>query len=132
MSQPRFLTLEDVLRLHRDQIDRYGGSHGVRDHGLLDSALAQPQAGVGEEYVHRDLFEMAAAYLFHLVQNHPFNDGNKRIGAYAAFVFLFMNGFKVGDVEPEFEALVLGTARGEKKKPEIAEFLRKNCIAFRD
>jgi death-on-curing protein len=127
MNRPRFLTTEDVFRLHRDQIDRYGGSHGVRDHGLLDSALAQPQAGFGDEYAHKDLFEMAAAYLFHLVQNHPFNDGNKRIGAYAAIVFLFMNDLKVGDVEAEFEALVLATACGEKKKPEIAEFFRKNC-----
>ncbi len=127
MTPPQFLTTEDVLRLHRDQIDTYGGSHGVRDYGLLDSALAQPPAGVGNEYVHKDLFEMAAAYLFHLVQNHPFNDGNKRIGAYAAIVFLFLNGLKVGDVEGAFEALVLATACGEKKKPEIAEFLRTNC-----
>lgn len=131
MNRPRFLTVEDVLRLHRDQIDRYGGSHGVRDHGLLDSALAQPQVGLGEEYAHKDLFEMAAAYLFHLVQNHPFNDGNKRIGAYAALVFLFMNGLKVTDVEAEFEALVLAAACGEKKKPEIAEFFRKNCRAIK-
>ena len=127
MTQPKFLTTEEVLRLHRDQIDRYGGSHGVRDHGLLESALAQPQAGFGNEYAHKDLFEMAAAYLFHLVQNHPFNDGNKRIGAYAALVFLFINDLKVGDVEVELEALVLATACGEKKKPEIAEFFRKNC-----
>lgn len=127
MNHPRFLTLDDVLRLHRDQIERYGGAHGVRDHGLLDSALAQPQASFGEKFAHKDLFEMAAAYLFHLVQNHPFNDGNKRIGAYSAFVFLFINGLKVGDVEAEFEALVFATARGEKKKPEIADFFQNNC-----
>lgn len=130
MNQPRFLTVDDALRLHRDQIERYGGSHGVRDHGLLESALAQPQAGFGDVYAHKDLFEMAAAYLFHLVQNHPFNDGNKRIGAYTAFVFLFINGLKVTDVEADFEALVLATACGEKKKSEVADFLRSNCIVF--
>ncbi len=127
MTHPRFLTVEDILRLHRDQIVRYGGSHGVRDHGLLDSAIAQPQAGFGDEYAHKNLFEMAAAYLFHLVQNHPFCDGNKRIGAYAAIVFLFINSFIVNDVEEEFEALVLATACGQKKKTEIAEFLKQNC-----
>lgn len=75
---------------------------------------------------------MAAAYLFHLVQNHPFNDGNKRVGAYTAIVFLFLNGIKVGDVEKELEALVMATACSEKKKPEIAEFFRKNCLVLRD
>lgn len=130
MTQPIFLTGDDVLRLHEDQINRYGGSHGVRDHGLLESALAQPQAGFGDEYAHKDLFEMAAAYLYHLVQNHPFCDGNKRIGAYAAIIFLFINGFKVRNVEAEFESLVMATACGEKKKPEIATFFQNNCTAI--
>jgi death-on-curing protein len=132
VTHPRFLFLEDVLRLHRDQIDRYGGSHGVRDYGLLESALAQPQVGFGDEYVHKNIFEMSSDYLFHLVQNHPFNDGNKRIGAYCAIVFLFLNGFKLGNVESDFEALVMATACGEKRKPEIAEFLRMNCSSFED
>ncbi len=89
---PDFLQVEDVLLFHRDQIDLYGGEHGVRDMGLLESAVAQPNAGFGGQYLHEDLFEMAAAYLFHLVKNHPLVDGNKRIGAVSALAFLKLNG----------------------------------------
>ena len=74
---PDFLTLDEVLEIHRDQIERYGGAAGIRDLGLLQSALAQPSATFGGQYLHADLHEMAAAYLYHLVQNHPFLDGNK-------------------------------------------------------
>jgi len=123
---PRFISLEQVLRLHKGQIELFGGSHGVRDQGLLESALAQPEQGFGDEYAHKDIFEMAAAYLFHLVQNHPFHDGNKRIGALVAAVFLQTNGMRVEAAEDEFEALVFATAQGNKKKPEIAKFFREN------
>lgn len=75
---PLFLDLNQIIRLHTQLIDRYGGQSGIRDTGLLQSAIAMPRAGFGETYLHKDLFEMAAAYLFHLVQNHPFLDGNKR------------------------------------------------------
>ena len=68
---PEFLSLAEALEIHRDQIERYGGNTGIRDLGLLQSALAMPAAGFGERYLHTDLFEMAAAYLFHIVQNHP-------------------------------------------------------------
>lgn len=72
-----FLQVTDVLLLHSQQVDLYGGEHGVRDIGLLESAVARPQASFGDEYLHVNIFEMAAAYMFHLVQNHPFLDGNK-------------------------------------------------------
>lgn len=72
---PKFLMLDDVLEVQCDQIERYGGTLGVRDNGLLESALAAPHSGFGGHYLHADLFEMASAYLFHLVQNHPFLDG---------------------------------------------------------
>ena len=68
---PVFLSLEEVVEIHRDMIDRYGGSAEIRDMGLLQSSVAMPQASFGAEYLHTDLFEMAAAYLFHIVQNHP-------------------------------------------------------------
>ena len=74
---PIFLGLDEVIEIHRDQIERYGGHPGVRDMGLLQSAIAMPQASHGGKYLHADLFEMAAAYLFHIVQNHPFVDANK-------------------------------------------------------
>jgi death-on-curing protein len=80
----RFLTLEDVLVLHADQIDRYGGSHGIRDEGLLKSAISQPESQFEGKYLHDSIAAMAAAYLFHVVRNHPFIDGNKRVGAACA------------------------------------------------
>src|SRR5437867_10279787 len=88
---PTFLSLDEILEIHKDQIARYGGMAGIRDLGLLQSALAQPQATFGSQFLHADLIEMAAAYLFHIVQNHPFIDGNKRVGAVAALVFLQLN-----------------------------------------
>ncbi len=121
---PKFLSLQEVLEIHRDQIARYGGSPGVRDIGLLESAVAMPAAGFGEEYLHKDLYEMAAAYLFHIVRNHPFVDGNKRTGSVAADVFLATNGLEIHADQESFEKVVLAVAEGRTGKPEIAEFLR--------
>jgi death on curing protein len=124
--EPQFLTLDEIIAIHRDQIERYGGSLGVRDWGLLKSALAMPQATFGNQYLHGDVLEMAAAYLFHIVQNHPFIDGNKRAGAVAADVFLALNEIQLTAGEDEFAELVLSIARGEISKSTIAEFLRAN------
>ena len=103
---PLFLELHEVLEIHRDQIERYGGSEGLRDLGLLQSALAMPRSGFGDHYFHSDLFEMAATYLFHIVSNHPFLDGNKRTGAMAAFTFLKLNRVTLTASDPSFERLV--------------------------
>ncbi|MCI0641163.1 MAG: type II toxin-antitoxin system death-on-curing family toxin [Gemmataceae bacterium] len=124
---PSFLTLEEVLQIHRDQIARYGGSAGVRDMGLLQSALAQPRATFGGQFLHADLFEMAAAYLFHLVQNHAFVDGNKRAGAVASLVFLTMNDQDIGMTNDELETLVLSVAEGKTAKDAIANFFREHA-----
>jgi death-on-curing protein len=125
MTAPLFLTLGDTLQLHQHQIEVYGGSPGVRDQALLESALAQPCAEFGDQFLHQDLFEMAAAYLFHLVQNHPFIDGNKRIGAACAHAFLFINGVKLPkECEDQFEDIVMKTAQGKCEKDEIAAFFK--------
>ena len=97
MPEPAFLNLADVLRIHADQIQRYGGRNGVRDFGLLESALAMPRASFGGEWLHRDTYEMAAAYGFHLCRNHPFIEGNKRTGLASALVFLELNVIYVQD-----------------------------------
>jgi len=124
---PRFLELDELVQIHRELIEAYGGSDGVRDLGLLKSATAMPAAGIGGEYFHRDLFEMAAAYLFHLVQNHPFIDGNKRTAASAAFLFLWINGWElVMASEEDFEQLVRQAATGSIDKPSIADELRRS------
>jgi death-on-curing protein len=75
VEDPVFLTLGEVIEIHHDQIERYGGDSGIRDLGLLQSAMAMPAAGFGGRYLHADLCEMAAAYLFHITQNYPFVDG---------------------------------------------------------
>src|SRR5260370_40863868 len=104
---PNFLTMDEVLEVHRDQLTRYGGAPGIRALGLLQSALAQPQARFGGQFLPGDLLDMAAAYLFQLVQNHPFVDGNKRVGAVVALVFLRMNDQDLHITNVELESLVL-------------------------
>ena len=95
MREPIFLTLDEVLALHADQIRRSGGRAGIRDLGLLTSAVAMPEASFDDDYLHTNHFEMAAAYLFHIVRNHPFVDGYKRTGLMAALLFLGLNGLRL-------------------------------------
>ncbi len=122
-----FLTLDDILESHQNQIDTYGGSHGIRDIGLLESAIAQPEASFGGQYLHADIFEMAAAYVYHLVMNHPFVDGNKRVGLEAALVFLEMNNENLNASDEELVDLVLKTTAGQIGKRQIAEFFQSHC-----
>jgi len=122
-----FLTLDEVIEIHREMIETYGGSPGIRDIGLLQSAVATPQASFGGQFLHDDLFEMAAAYLFHIMENHPFVDGNKRVGAMAAFTFLKLNGLTLTPPETEFEGHVLAVAQRKLGKAALAEFLRRHA-----
>jgi death on curing protein len=121
-----FLSLEKLLEIHQIQITEFGGSHGVRDIGLLQSATAMPQAQFGGQYLHPNLYEMAAAYLYHVALNHPFVDGNKRVAAMAADIFLLINGIQLTIEEDDFTAMVLKVAQREMEKPEIAAFFRKH------
>jgi death-on-curing protein len=125
----RFLTLARVLEMHAESIETYGGDPGVRDMSLLESALAQPRAGFGGAYLHDGLSAMAAAYLFHLVMNHPFVDGNKRTGALAAFVFLDMNGAAFDATEEEYQELVVGVAEGRIDKSAAIAFFQRHVGA---
>lgn len=126
-NSPQFLDPSEVLEIHADQIERYGGAAEIRDQGLMLSAISQPRAAFGGQFLHQDLFVMAAAYLFHLVQNHPFVDGNKRTGTACALVFLDLNGFEV-ECEPDALAdLVIEVTQGKAGKAEISEFFRRNA-----
>ena len=127
--EPLFLTLDEILALHEDQIRRYGGTHGLRDQQLLSSALGTVSATFGGQFLHQDLFEMAAAYLYHLAQNHPFLDGNKRIGLAAALMFLWMNDIEIVAEEDALTDLVLGVAEGSVSKAEVAVFLKAHHVA---
>jgi death-on-curing protein len=124
--EPVFLTLDEVLEMHEQQIELYGGAHGLRDPGALESAVATAQATFGGEYLHSTVTEMAAAYLFHLSQNHPFIDGNKRVGANAAITFLIMNQVEPTFSEEALVELVLGVAQGVISKAGIAKFFAEN------
>jgi death-on-curing protein len=123
-AEPAFLTLAEVVEIHRDQIERHGGRGGTRDIGLLESALAAPAASAGGEYAHQDLFAMAAAYAFHIVKNHPFVDGNKRTGLVSALVFLELNGVSVLDPEGRLYEAVTKLAAGESGREQFAALLR--------
>ncbi len=119
----RFLGLDEVIGLHAEQIERYGGSLGVRDLGLLESAVASPEASFGGDYLHATLPEMAAAYLFHLAQNHPFVDGNKPAAAAAMIMFVYLNDLDVECSEDELVELTLGVASGKLTKADAAVLL---------
>lgn len=129
MSTPLFLDLEQILRLHRSLIERYGGADGTRDVGMLHSAIAMPQAAYSDEYLHSDVFEMAGAYLYHIVRNHPFVDGNKRTGAAAAIIFLAINDIQIDNDEPGLVDITLQVASGQSGKAQVAAFFRERVIA---
>ena len=126
MKEPIFLGLDEMIEIHHDQIKRYGGPAGIRDMELLKSAIAMPPASFGGEDLHKDLYEMAAAYLFHITRNHPFIDGNKRTGAVASVVFLIMNGIELNADEDSFEKMVRSVAEGKTHKTAIAKFFKTN------
>lgn len=126
---PTFLDVDDVLTLHEEQIARFGGAAGVRDQGLLESAVAQPQASFGGQFVHADLFEMAAAYVFHLAQNQPFLDGNKRTGLVAALVFLDLNGVCLDQPSDRLYQAMMDLAIRKLDKAGLADLLRELAAA---
>lgn len=126
---PLFLTLDEVLLIHQDQIENYGGTFGIRDLGLLESALAQPAATFDGEYLCEDLPAVAASYLFHIAKNHPFLDGNKRVGAVAAIVFLDLNGMDLECTNEELERTVASVADGSLTKGALAAFIREHTIS---
>ena len=124
---PRFLDLGEILRIHHSLIEVYGGSDGVRDMGLLQSAIAMPMAAFGGQFLHEDIFEKAAAYLYHIVKNPPFVDGNKRTGAASAIVFLAVNDVQIANDEDALVELTLGIAEGNVDKQQVASFFRRHA-----
>lgn len=120
---PRFLTLAEIFEIHEDRIQVYGGTSGVRDAGLLQSAMGNVEATFGGEYLHQSLHEMAAAYLYGICRNHPFLDGNKRTALACALAFLRFNGFRVQTEQDTLYDLVIGVAEGRIDKDAVAAFL---------
>lgn len=123
-----FLTKSAVLTIHKNQIDTYGGQHGLRDESLLDSALAMPVATFDGEYLCQSVEEMAASYLFHLTMNHPFLDGNKRIGLACALIFLKANGRRLIGNKEDMVTFVWELAAGKMKKPDVLQFIKRIAV----
>ena len=125
MIEPRWLALVHVLAIHSDQIKTHGGSAGLRDRGLLESALERPknQFHYGSD---PDLASLVAAYGFGLANNHPFVDGNKRVAFQAMYLFLGLNGFRIQAPEEAVVSLILSLAAGELNETELADWVREH------
>lgn len=128
MQNPKFPSTFSVKKIHAAQIKRFGGSPGIRDEGLLESALAQPQATFAAQLLHSSIHEQAAAYLYHLAMNHPFIDGNKRTAFATMDSFLRVNGYALNISKEEAYTLVIQVVQGEIDKVQLSEQLRKVVI----
>ena len=124
----RFLTLKETLELHRRIIERTGGTMGVRDAGMLQSALAQPIMTFGGEDLYPTIIEKASALGFSLIKNHPFVDGNKRVGHAAVETFLVLNGYEINSAVDEQERLILQVASGAWGRDEFTEWCRSHIV----
>lgn len=118
-----FITIEEVIQIHDDLINEYGGLHGIRDLGLLLSAIEMPKATMFGEFLHASIYDKASAYLYHVVCNHAFVDGNKRTGTAVTLIFLCQNGHKEKYNMKNFEEMVCKVAQGLMLKEEISYFL---------
>jgi len=124
----RYLSVEQVLFLHARLVEETGGSHGIRDIGLLESAVARPHATFGGEELYPDVFSKAAALVHSLIRNHPFVDGNKRTGITAAALFLRANAFALKASSAELETFAWGMAHSDLGVPEAAHWLREHAV----
>ncbi|WAS06245.1 type II toxin-antitoxin system death-on-curing family toxin [Gloeomargaritales cyanobacterium VI4D9] len=125
----RYLTLIEILELHRRILEQSGGASGIRDIGLLESAIAQPRMTFGGEDLYPSLLEKAATLGFSIIMNHPFVDGNKRTGHAATETFLVLNGLEISSSVDEQERLVLAIAAGELKREALVAWLQRNTTA---
>ena len=124
MSEPFWLEVAEIVDLHAEQLARFGGPEGIRDQGMLESALARP---VNQwHYGERDFANLAAAYAFDLARNHPFIDGNKRIAFQAMMTFLRLNDVRFAPPAPAATAIILSLAAGEVNEDGLSRWIRDN------
>lgn len=125
MNNIKFITIDDAKDIYNGLIQKYGGTYGIRDEGLLDSAINTPLATFSSQYLHYDIYEMASAYAYHIIKNHPFVDGNKRAGIAIAIIFLDINDIEIEMTNEELYELTIKIATSEISKQEIADTFRK-------
>ncbi len=123
MPQIFFLSAQEVIKIHIVQIESFGGIHGIRDLGLLESAIATPKAQFQDTFLHKNIFEMAAAYMYHIIKNHPFLDGNKRTGMAAGLIFFHTNGYELPWSNQEIYKLGCAIATASITKDQVATLL---------
>ncbi len=121
-----FLTLEQILLIHEDQIDKYGGGHGVRDFGLLESAIMRPQTSFGGVFLYVTIFEKATALMHSLLLNHPFLDGNKRTATVAVLAFLEINEFEINATQKEIVNLAHDVENKKMSQKKLITWLKKH------
>lgn len=121
----KYLTAEQVLFIHSRLIDETGGSHGIRDVGLLQSAIAKPMATFGGEDLYSDIFQKAAALMESLIKNHPFIDGNKRTAISSTGIFLRINGYSLETSQKELEDFTLNMATGKASLDDAAKWFKQ-------
>lgn len=126
-NKPLFLTLKEVMDIHDAMVRQFGGRRGIRDSALLESALTMPRTGIVGQYLHEDLFAMAAAYLFHFCRNRPFHSANDRTAAVTAIVFLRMNGIEVRADGQEFQDLLNAVVQHKADKEIVAWYFREHA-----
>lgn len=124
----RYLSLVEILDLHRRIVETSGGAIGIRDLGMLESAIAQPRMTFGGEELYPNSIDKAAALGFSLVMNHPFVDGNKRIGHAAMEVLLVLNGLEISASVDEQEQIVSALASGDVEREQLVEWLKQHII----
>ena len=124
----KFLTLSEILLILEDQIRQYGGVYGIRDRNLLSSALYMPESCFAGKYLHETIPAMAAAYAFHLCQNHPFIDGNKRVALASPLVFLDINGYEFNCKEKKLYDEIMALAKSEINKEELIKFYKNYAV----
>ena len=122
----RYLTLDDVIAIHDNMVSLYGGSHGIRDLGLVDSAVARPQATFGGEDLYPGIYKKAAALFHSLIFNHAFVDGNKRTSITSTARFLSMNGYELNASDKEFVSFPLRVENKHLSFEEIASWLKNH------
>jgi death-on-curing protein len=124
----RYLTLDEALKIHRRTLEQSGGLAGIRDLGLLESAVSQPMMTFGGQDLYPTIVEKAAALGFSIIRNHPFNDGNKRVGHAALETFLVLNGHEIDAPVDEGERVALGVAAGTVDRDEFTDWLSAHII----